>query len=92
MNKQLLMCSVLLAAMGLTACGSGGDDDAPPTTPPPVVQPPEPATDVPSSAIASVEAYRSYVAGLAPSEVAEPLGLDKVTEAPLSETSEPTDI
>jgi hypothetical protein len=47
---------------------------------------------VPSSAIASVETYRSYVAGLAPSEVAEPLGLDKVTEAPLSETSEPADI
>ena len=88
MNKQLLLCSALLAALGLTACNSGGDDDAPP----PVVQPPQPVTEVPSSAGASADAYRSYAAGLAATDVAEPLGLDKVAEAPVSETTEPADI
>jgi hypothetical protein len=88
MNKQLLLCSVLLAALGLTACGSGGGDDAPP----PVIQPPVEVTEVPSSAGASAEAYRSYAAGLTATEVAEPLGLDKVAEAPLSETAEPADL
>jgi hypothetical protein len=88
MNKQLLLCSVMLAALGLTACGSGDGDD----TPPPVVQPPEPVTEVPSSAGASADAYRIYAAGLTATEIAEPLGLDKVAEAPLSETSEPAEI
>ena len=89
MNKQLLLCSVLLAALGLTACGSGGGDDAPP---PVVVPPPAPVTEVPSSAAASADAYRSYAAGLTATEVAEPLGLDKVAEAPVSDTTEPADI
>ncbi|WP_310385616.1 hypothetical protein [Roseateles sp.] len=88
MNQQLLFCSVLLAALGLTACGSDGGDDAPP----PVIQPPEAVTEVPSSAAASPAAYVSYAAGLAATEVAEPLGLDKVAEAPLSETTEPADL
>ena len=81
-----LLCAALLAASGLSAC-NGGDDDA---SPAPIPLPVE--TEVPASAAASPEAYSRYALGLNASETAEPLGLDKVAEAPGSETAEPLDL
>ncbi|MBT9494473.1 MAG: hypothetical protein IV107_19460 [Paucibacter sp.] len=83
----LFFCAALLAAAGLSACNGSDDDDTPVPIPIPVAN-----TEVPASAAASPEAYSRYALSLNASETAEPLGLDKVVEAPGSESAEPLDL
>ncbi|HEY1393941.1 MAG TPA: hypothetical protein VFV25_11220 [Methylibium sp.] len=72
----------LTAAAALLAGCGGGSDEA--------LQPPQAAGDmVPSSATASVAAYVQYVGSLPASEAAEPLRLDSVVAAPISDNAEP---
>jgi hypothetical protein len=83
--KTRLLLSMLVLSGGLSAC-FGGSDDAPVTPMPPVAE-----TEVPASASASPEAYSLYAGSVAPSETAEPLGVDAVVP-PVSETAEPIDV
>jgi hypothetical protein len=85
-RRALSVTGLLLTSALLTACFGGGDDEDPAPVPTPV------ETDVPASAAASPDAYSRYTATLPASETAEPLGLDKFSDAPGSETAEPADL
>jgi hypothetical protein len=64
----------------LTGCFTGGGgDDTPPTA----------EQQVPASAFASTSAFTDYIGTLVPTNTGEPLSLDRVDEAPTSETEEP---
>jgi ABC-type glycerol-3-phosphate transport system substrate-binding protein len=75
---------VLLASLALAACG-GGDDhgDATGTADGP--------GQVPASATVSATAFSAYVAGLPPSDSAEPLTLTGLVP-PVSDTDEPLEV
>ena len=82
--KTKLLLSMIVISGGLSACFGGSDEAQTPM--PPVVE-----TEVPASASASPEAYSRYAGSVAPSETAEPLGVDAVVP-PVSETAEPIDV
>ena len=75
----------LVGASLLAACG-GGDDYVAPVVPPVV---PPVVTEVPGSASASSLAYTQYATTLNASETVEPLSVDTVAAAPVSETDDP---
>jgi hypothetical protein len=80
--KALLM---LVLAGSLAGCIGDDEGDI-------VVPPPAAADQVPASATASAEAYSRYAATLAPDDQAEPLSLEAVVVAPVSEADEPIDL
>jgi hypothetical protein len=81
MNVRLLTIGAALATTLLVAgCGGGGggyDDEMPPPQ------------DVPDSALATPAGFTRFAGGLAESDTAEPLNLDRIGMAPASETDEP---
>ena len=77
---------IALASLALAGCSGGGGYDEPPA---PVAE----ATEVPTSAVASSQAFTDYASGLAPSESAEALGLGALGDAsPVDDSGEPLDI
>ncbi|MGE4242838.1 hypothetical protein [Ramlibacter sp.] len=92
--KPKIAMTILAAALLAAGCGSGGGDDGvatvPPTTTPPTTTPPTATTDVPASAMASVDGFIAYLRQVLASsnEVSEPL-LVGTAVAPTDETSEP---
>jgi hypothetical protein len=77
-----LVSSLMMACALLSGCGGGGGD-----------APALPATGtVPVSATASPQAYTRYAQSLAPDDAAEPLRIDTVASAPVSESDEPVSL
>ncbi|MES2889558.1 MAG: hypothetical protein V4739_16315 [Pseudomonadota bacterium] len=79
----LSLGAALVLCASLTACGGSVDDSAGAS--------PEVATEVPDSALTSATAFVQYLIGLLESptsETSEPLSLDKIGEAPSSETDD----
>lgn len=77
----VLSAASLAAATALSGCGGGGGSGD--ETPPPVND------EVPDSALGSWVSYTKYAGSLQPDEEKEPLKLDKVTQAPATDTDEP---
>ena len=79
--KRKLMCLAALAALALAACGGGGGsgDDTPEST------------MVPDEAVATSEAFSSWVGARQPSDTKDPLAMN-ATMPPSSDTAEPVDI
>jgi hypothetical protein len=80
--KVHVCTTVLAAALLLVACGGGSGDAVP------MVQP-QAAREVPASAAASVEAFGRFVAATLGDDGAEPLSLEKLADAPTSDSDEP---
>jgi hypothetical protein len=85
--KLKTLASIGCLGVILAACGGGGGGGDPGTAPG-TTGSTAPATSVPSSALASVDAFIAYVSGLAADETSEPLTLPDVA-APTSDTTEP---
>jgi hypothetical protein len=79
MKRKLMFCIVAAAAL-LAACGGGGGDDPTPEL-----------TMVPDEAVATSEAFSSWVGARQPSDTKEPLAMNAAMP-PSSETAEPVDI
>ena len=73
---------LLLALLGGCFSGGGGDDDV-------VVESPPVAIEIPDSALVSADAYTRFALGLALSDSAAPLNVDKVVDPPTSDPTEP---
>jgi hypothetical protein len=78
--KRKLMCMAALAALSLAACGGGGGGDDTPES-----------TMVPDEAVATSEAFSSWVGARQPSDTKDPLAMN-ATMPPSSDTAEPVDI
>ena len=78
--KRKLMCLAALAALSLAACGGGGGGDDTPES-----------TMVPDEAVATSEAFSSWVGARQPSDTKDPLAMN-ATMPPSSDTAEPVDI
>ena len=85
MKLRTLLAAAPLALL-LAGCFGGGDDNPVPTPPPPAAE-----AELPDSATASTTADAAYAGSQAPSESAEPVGVDKAVP-PTSETEEPVDV
>lgn len=86
LNKTLLLG--LFAGALLSACGGSDHDDVV------VVPPPTGPAQVPDSALASSASFTQFAIEQSQtgSESAEPLGADKVSVPPSSETDEPVSL
>lgn len=81
MNRNLTRLLLVASAAILAACGGSNDHPAPAAVD---------NTVVPDTALASTDAYASFVGSLPVQDTIEPRSLDKVSMAPTSETAEPT--
>jgi len=79
--KRVHFLTLGVAALALLSACNGGSDDG--------NSGPQGGGDIPSSALASPEAYIDYVAKLPASETEEPVNLDAVDQPPASDTTEP---
>lgn len=80
-SRALQVVASLVTAVALSGCGGGGGGGD---------EPPPPVSDgVPDAALGSWVAYTQYAGSLPPDEDKEPLKLDKVTQAPVTDTDEP---
>lgn len=77
-NRIKLMGCGLLAALLLAACGGGGDGEVQPAAP-----------DVPDEALVSSESFTGWAKNLRASDSVEPLNMERLVNAPSSETAEP---
>ncbi|WP_349741291.1 hypothetical protein [Roseateles cavernae] len=86
LNKTLLLG--LLAGALLSACGGSDHDDTV------VASPPAGPAEVPDSALASSASFTQFAIEQSQtgSDSAEPLGADKVSVPPSSETDEPVSL
>jgi hypothetical protein len=78
MNQRILLCIALGSAALLAGCGGGGGGDV---SPPPAAQ----VSDVPPSALASPQAYTSFVGSVKNGGASSPLALGDIAP-PTSET------
>jgi hypothetical protein len=78
--KRFSMCVALVTSLVLVACGDNPAD----AVPEPVVS----SNEVPSSAMASTQAYTAFAGSLQNSDTGQPLGLQN-TLPPTSETEAP---
>jgi hypothetical protein len=79
-HRHLLAATLVVALLGLAACGDNPAGEAPPA--------PQANNEVPASATASATAWTQYAASLPASETDEPRKLPAAA-APTSETAEP---
>ncbi|MCD2339359.1 hypothetical protein LRH25_03290 [Ideonella azotifigens] len=79
--KRVHLMTLAAGALALLAACNGGSDDG--------TSDPQGGGSIPSSALASPEAYIDYVAKLPASETEEPVNLDAVDQPPASDTTEP---
>lgn len=84
-SRALWIGAACLATAVLAGCGGGGGGSDGDT-----MQPPPAADDsVPDAALASWMAYSKYAGSLSSDDQKEPLKLDKVTQAPVTDSDEP---
>jgi hypothetical protein len=81
--KHFSLCAALTTSLVLVACGDNPSE----AVPPPVVN----SNEVPSSAMASAQAYTSFAGSLQKSDTGQPLGLQS-TSPPTSETEAPQNL
>ena len=79
-SRGLLAAVAVASAAALSACGGGGGGEE---TPPPV------SDTVPDSALGSWVSYTKYAGSLPSDEEKEPLKLDKLGQAPTTDSDEP---